>query len=136
MTKEMKWQAGTVLKPLEKPEITREQLRAYADVSGDVNPIHLDEAFAKQGGFPSVIVHGMISMAFMGDHIRFNFPESDFTLVRMRTRFRKVTFPGDRLTCEGEVKKVNENNSITVGLRIKNQKNEITTDGEAEILSS
>ena len=129
-----KWQAGTALKPLEKPEIVREQLRAYADVSGDVNPIHLDEAFAKEAGFPSVIVHGMISMAFMGDHIRFNFPESEFKLARMRTRFRKVTFPGDRLTCEGEVKKLNDNNGLTVILRIKNQKNETTTDGEADLL--
>ena len=133
---EFKWPVGTALKPLEKPELTREQLRAYAAVSGDVNPIHLDETFAKEAGFPSVIVHGMISMAFMGDHIRFNFPEADFQLIRMRTRFRKVTFPGDLLTCEGEVKKLNENKSITIALRIKNQKNETTTDGEAELTPS
>lgn len=130
----MPWNAGQVLEPLNKPPITREQLRDYAAASGDNNPIHLDENFAKQAGFPSVIVHGMISMAFQADHLQKNFPADHYKVVRMKTRFRKVTFPGDVLKCEGSVKKVKEDGALVVSLLTRNQNGEVTSDGEAEVL--
>jgi len=126
------WEVGQELKPLTKPAITTEQLKEYAAASGDHNPIHLDESFAKDAGFPSVIVHGMISMAFLSDHLNFNFPAAQFRLGRVKARFRKVTFPGDVLTCEGKVKKELEKGYV-VSLAARNQNGEITTDGEAEV---
>ena len=127
------WETGQKLKALAKPAITREQLRAYAGASGDPNPIHLDEAFAKEAGFPSVIAHGMLSMAFLGDHLRYNFPESHYRVLRFRVKFKKVTFPGDILLCEGTVRKSSPK-EIIVLIRTKNQKGEVTTEGEATIL--
>lgn len=126
----MNWEKGQQLRSLTKPLITREQLKAYADASGDHNPLHLDDDFAKELGFPSVVAHGMLSMAFMAEHALFNFPEDQYQLLRLRGKFRKVTLPGDVPTCEGSVRQV-KGNEITVGLRIKNQKEEVTTDGEA-----
>lgn len=125
--------AGQKLKPLQKPPFTREQLHEYADASGDRNPIHLDEAFAKEAGFPSVIVHGMLSMAYLADHLRYNFPQGQFALQRYKSRFRKVTYPGDVLTCEGEIKSIFPDGAIVVSVRAKNQKGETTIDGEAEL---
>lgn len=124
---------GDLLKPLSRGPITREHLKAYAHAALDFNPIHLEEKFAKEAGFPSVIVHGMLSMAYLGDLICLNFPEKDFRLKKFRTRFRKVTFPGDVLTCEGKVKSVSPEGVITVTVSAKNQKNEVTSDGDAEI---
>lgn len=49
--------------------IDRELLKKYADASGDQNPIHQDEAFAKSVGLPDVIAHGMLTMAFAGKYI-------------------------------------------------------------------
>jgi len=121
------------LKSFTRGPVTREHLKAYADASLDFNPIHLDEQFAKEAGFPSVIVHGMLSMAFLGDLILYNFPESKYQLKRFRTRFRKVTFPGDVLTCEGKIKSITPEGVITVTILAKNQKNEVTSDGDAEI---
>lgn len=46
--------------------IDRELLKKYADASGDQNPIHQDEAFAKSVGLPDVIAHGMLTMALAG----------------------------------------------------------------------
>ena len=126
------WTVGQELAPLAKPAITTEQLREYAAASGDHNPIHLEESFAKEAGFPSVIVHGMLSMAFLADHLNANFPPSQFRVGRLKARFRKVTFPGDVLTCEGKVKKEIENGFL-VSLAARNQKGEIATDGEAEV---
>ncbi|MBY0372145.1 MaoC family dehydratase N-terminal domain-containing protein [bacterium] len=128
----MNWTSGQPLRALTKPAITKDQLRLYASASGDTNPIHLDEAFAREAGFPSVIVHGMLSMAFLADHLQYNFPPSEYHVVKLRSRFRKVTFPGDVLSCEGRVKKA-ESGSLHVALLTRNQRGEITTEGEAEI---
>lgn len=49
--------------------IDRELLKKYADASGDQNPIHQDEAFAKSVGLPNVIAHGMLTMALAGKFI-------------------------------------------------------------------
>jgi len=127
------WEVGQNLKPLVKAPITAEQLKEYAAASGDNNPIHLDEKFARDAGFPSVIVHGMISMAFMGDHLLFNFPSDSYRLGRIKARFRKVTFPGDVLSCEGKIKKTIEGDGWIVALATRNQNGEVTTDGEAEV---
>lgn len=49
--------------------IDRNLLKKYADASGDQNPIHQDEAFAKSVGLPDVIAHGMLTMALAGKFI-------------------------------------------------------------------
>jgi acyl dehydratase len=49
--------------------INRELLVAYANASGDQNPIHQDEAFAKSVGLPDVIAHGMLTMALAGKYL-------------------------------------------------------------------
>jgi acyl dehydratase len=55
--------------PAHEFEINRELLKQYADASGDQNPIHQDEAFAKSVGLPDVIAHGMLTMALAGKYI-------------------------------------------------------------------
>lgn len=49
--------------------IDRELLKKYADASGDQNPIHQDEVFAKSVGLPDVIAHGMLTMALVGKFV-------------------------------------------------------------------
>jgi len=50
-------------------KIDRELLKRYADASGDQNPIHQDEAFAKSVGLPDVIAHGMLTMGLVGQYV-------------------------------------------------------------------
>ena len=52
--------------PLAHYELSRDDLRAYAEASGDRNPIHLDEAVARSVGLPDVIAHGMLTMGLAG----------------------------------------------------------------------
>jgi acyl dehydratase len=59
---------GTELAP-KTFKINRELLIDYANVSGDQNPIHQDEAFAKSVGLPDVIAHGMLTMALAGKYL-------------------------------------------------------------------
>ncbi|MEJ3747982.1 MaoC/PaaZ C-terminal domain-containing protein [Actinomycetes bacterium KLBMP 9797] len=68
--------------------------RRYADASGDHNPIHLDDAYAREAGLPGVIVHGLASLAIAA---RAAVPE-DATPRRLSCRFTRPIAPGDTLT--------------------------------------
>jgi acyl dehydratase len=61
-------EVGTVL-PERVFEIDRELLVAYANASGDQNPIHQNEEFALSVGLPNVIAHGMLTMALVGKYV-------------------------------------------------------------------
>jgi acyl dehydratase len=76
--------------------ITREQIRAYADASGDHNPIHLEEAAARAAGLPGVIAHGMLQMGLLA---RVAGPPE--RLRRLSCRFAGMVVPGDTLRFEG-----------------------------------
>jgi acyl dehydratase len=72
---------------------TAEQIARYADASGDRNPIHLDDDFARTIGLPGVIAHGMLQMGLLaravGDPAR---------LRRLSCRFAGMVRPGDTVT--------------------------------------
>ncbi|HEY4027775.1 MAG TPA: MaoC family dehydratase [Candidatus Dormibacteraeota bacterium] len=76
---------------------TEEQIAAYAEASGDHNPIHLDAEFARSVGLPGVIAHGMLQMGLLarvaGDPGR---------LRRLSCRFAGMVRPGDTVTFRGE----------------------------------
>ncbi len=129
----MSWHPNQRLTPYKVEKITRELLHNYATVSLDKNPIHLDESAAQKMGFPTVIMHGMLSMAFLADYVLLHFPEKNFQILQLRTKFRKVTFPGDELTCEGIIHKIEEG-AVTLTLTIKNQNGEVTTEGGAKVV--
>lgn len=131
----MRFEPNQPLRPLSKAPITVEQLKDYAKASGDNNPIHLDEKFAHEAGFPSVIAHGMLSMAFMGDCVNYNFPPNEYEIKSFSCRFKKVTFPGDKITASGKIKSTNADGSITLALWTENQQGEHTLEGEALIIS-
>jgi acyl dehydratase len=59
---------GSII-PTHQFEINRDLLKQYADVSGDQNPIHQDEIFARSVGLPDVIAHGMLTMALAGKYV-------------------------------------------------------------------
>ena len=68
--------------------IDRELLKAYADASGDHNPIHQDEEFARSVGLPNVIAHGMLTMALVGKYVS-DFAGSSANVLEFGARFIK-----------------------------------------------
>jgi len=82
-------------------------LKAYADASGDQNPIHQDEAFAKSVGLPNVIAHGMLTMALGGTYLAelFGGPEK---IRKFGVRFTKPV-----IVAEGEPAKVEFSGTVT-----------------------
>lgn len=93
--------------------IDRELLKKYADVSGDQNPIHQDEAFAKSVGLPDVIAHGMLTMALAGKFVS-DWAGGPATVKEFSARFVKpVIVPADKkvdLTVSATVTEVEDGN--------------------------
>jgi acyl dehydratase len=124
---------GTTLPPVEKPAITTMQLAQYAGASGDFNRIHYDEPFARQGGFPSVIAHGMLSMAFFGELVA-DWAGGPDKIARLAARFKAVTFPGDKITVAGEVVARDETaRTVELKLTAKKPDGTVTLEGSATV---
>lgn len=84
--------------PLALPPITRTQLVQYAGASGDFNPIHFDDEFARARGLGGVIAHGMLVLGLMARHLAGWAGEAG-RLSRLQVRFRAPVRPGDTVTC-------------------------------------
>jgi len=124
---------GDLLPSLEKAPITTTQLVQYAGASGDFNRIHYDEPFAKEGGFPSVIAHGMLSMAFFGQLVA-DWAGGPAHVARLATRFKAVTLPGDRITVGGEVVARDEAaGTVELKLVAKKPDGTVTLEGSATV---
>ena len=74
--------------PTETFQLDRAMLSNYAKASGDLNPIHLDEAFAKNVGLPNVIAHGMLTMALAGKALN-TWCNKEFEVIEIFARFTK-----------------------------------------------
>ncbi len=88
-------------------DLSRTQIVQYAGASGDYNPLHSDEKFAREGaGYPGVFAHGMLTMGMTGrvltDWV------GDGTLTKYGVRFSKQVWPGDTLTATATVDAVRE----------------------------
>ena len=121
---------GDELPPLAKGPIQQIQLTRYAGASGDFNPIHTDEEFARAAGNPSVFGHGMLTAAFVGKCV------TDYVgaenLRRFKVRFATRVWPGDSITCKGKVTKKYEHNGekrIDGEVLALNQKGEVAVSG-------
>ena len=98
--------------------VNRALLKAYADASGDQNPIHQNEEFAVSVGLPNVIAHGMLTMALVGKYVT-DWAGGSIKVTHYGARFVKpVIVPADMdvdLTVSAVVSAVEEN-SITLDL--------------------
>ena len=129
---------GEELSPLVKPPVTGEQLQRYANASGDHNPIHLDEEAAHRVGLDSVIAHGMLSMAFLGQFVTQHISDNpEAYLAHLRVRFMNMVHLGDTLTCHGLVTEhttdEHGHESVKIECWAQNQKGEKVTVGEAVV---
>ncbi len=109
---------------------TKEQIAAYAQASGDDNPIHLDDDFARTVGLPGVIAHGMLQMGLMGT-VAADAAGGPDMLRRLYCRFAGMVVPGDTVTFTAD--------PTTPGkleLRAVNQRGEpVLTKSVAELVS-
>ena len=107
-----------------------EQIAAYARASGDMNPIHLDEDFAKSVGLPGVIAHGMLQMS-MAAIVAGQAAGGPLRLRNLYVRFAGMVEPGDTVAFVAE-----ETAPGKLQLKATNQHGDvIISKGSAEFVS-
>ena len=82
--------------------ITQPQLNAYAAVSGDHNPLHLDPEFAAATQFGGIIAHGMLTLAFLSEMLTAAWGERWLAAARLRVRFKGAAYLGDMVATRGQ----------------------------------
>lgn len=116
-------------------EVTDQVIRAFAEVSGDHNPIHLDEEFAARTRFGKRIAHGMLSGAFISAVLGNEFRERKIVYLSQTMKFVAPTFIGDTITVTGTVTNIRPDRGIVILETLcTNQNGEITVKGEAAVM--
>jgi 3-hydroxybutyryl-CoA dehydratase len=116
-------------------EITDELIREFADLSGDHNPIHLDDEFARSTRFGQRIAHGMLGGAFISAVLGNEFPDVKIVYLGQTMRFTAPTFIGDTITTTATVTNIREDKGIvTLATECRKKTGEVTLTGESKIM--
>jgi len=116
-------------------EITDDLIRRFAELSGDYNPIHLDEEFAKKTRFGRRIAHGMLSGAFISAVLGYEFKERKIVYLSQTMKFTAPAYLGDTITATATVTVIRADKPIvTLETVCTNQNGEITLKGEAAVM--
>ena len=78
--------------------LSQSMIDRYADASGDHNPIHIDEAFARTSPMGGIIAHGMLVLAFISEMMTAAFGRQWLESGKLEVRFRAPARPGDMIT--------------------------------------
>jgi 3-hydroxybutyryl-CoA dehydratase len=113
--------------------ITQQQVDAYADASGDHNPIHVDPTYAATTPFASTIAHGMLILALIGEMMHAAHGEAWRTSGRLRVRFKAPTRPGDTVTASATSANASDG-ALEYAVQCANQQGEILIEGRASVM--
>jgi len=117
--------------------IEQSDIHAFADVTGDHNPVHVDETFAQTTRFGRTIAHGMLTASLISAVLANKLPGPGSVYLGQTLKFVAPVFPGDEITARVTVKEIREDKSI---LKLEticiNQRDEIVIRGEATILTT
>jgi acyl dehydratase len=104
----------------------------YAGASGDFNPIHIDQEFARQVGLPSNILHGLYSMAQVARACTQAAGGDPRSLRRLSVQFRGMGFPEQEITVSGKERESGDGSAI-LDLEAEQGGKKIIKNGEAEL---
>ena len=123
--------SAEIIKTIEQSDID-----AFANVTGDRNPVHVDEEFAKTTRFGKRIAHGMLTASLISAVLANKLPGAGSVYLGQTLQFVAPVFPGDEITARVTVKAIREDKPImkleTICL---NQRGEIVIRGEATVLN-
>ena len=118
-----------------KITITEKIVSDFSVISGDFNPLHMDENYAIKTKFKKRICHGMLLASFFSRLIGMYLPGESALYFSQSLNFISPCFINDKIIVKGEI--IDKNHStkiITVKTSIINQKNELILDGEAKVM--
>ncbi|WP_151526498.1 MaoC/PaaZ C-terminal domain-containing protein [Serinicoccus kebangsaanensis] len=111
---------------------TRTQLVRYAGAAQDPSPIHFDDAYARERGFPSVIVHGFLKAGLL-EELALTWAPAGSWLQQFSVRYRGIDLVGAPLLCQGLVTDVSDDGVVGLELWIEDEAGHRTTDARAQL---
>ena len=115
--------------------ITQEDVEAFAQISNDLNPVHLDDSFAARSRFGKRIAHGMLVGGLISGVIGTKLPGPGTIYLSQTMRFKKPVFFEDTITAHVKVTNIREDKPIiTLDTQCINQNNEVVIEGEAIVM--
>ena len=115
--------------------ITEEDIAAFARLTGDTNPLHLDEAYARTTRFGRRIAQGLLTAGLISALLGTRLPGPGAIYVEQHLRFTKPVYPGDTITAVAEVTAFQEDKGlVTLKTECFNQEGERVLTGEAVLL--
>jgi acyl dehydratase len=114
--------------------VTQDQINAYAEASGDHNPIHVDPDFARSVGLPGTIAHGLLDMGILTESVA-RWAGGYEQVASVTCRFSKPLLPGETITCTGRVVEIDHSQGIaTLELEAVSSRGErVLTNGRASV---
>lgn len=113
--------------------ISEEDVKLFARISGDMNPLHLNDEFAKKSRFGKRIVHGLLTASLISAVLGTKLPGPGCIYIRQELVFTKPVYIGDTITAEVEVIEIRDN-KVKLRTSCYNQNNIEVIRGEALIL--
>ena len=115
--------------------VTDELIRRFAELSGDYNPIHLDDEFARTTRFGKRIAHGMLTGAFISAVLGYEFSERKILYLSQTMKFTAPVFIGDTVTATATVTSIRRDRGIvTLSTECTNQDRKTVVTGEAVVM--
>ena len=115
--------------------VSDKDVKQFAKLVGDKNPIHIDDEFAKNTQFGKRIVHGMFGASLISAVLGMKLPGPGAIYLSQSLQFTAPIFIGDKITAQVIVIKIREDKPIiTMGTNCINQNDEIVIKGEAILM--
>ncbi len=115
--------------------VTGGDIEAFAAVSGDTNPVHLDEAYARTTTFQGRIAHGMLSAAYISAVIGTRLPGPGAIYLSQSLRFRRPVKIGDPVTTRVTISALDERRGHVTFATVCQVDGKTVVDGEAVIMA-
>ena len=114
--------------------INKKMINEFCNISGDINPLHLNDSFAKKYGFKRKIVYGLLTSAFYSKLIGVHLPGLYSVIDSIEIQFVKPVYDGDKLTIKGVVlNKDSRFKFVNIESKIKNQDDEIVSKAKIRV---
>ena len=114
--------------------ISESDIYLFAGVSGDYNPAHVNETYAKETSLHTRIAHGMLSAGFISAVLGTKLPGPGTIYLEQSLVFKKPVFIGDTVTAEVEIIEIIKEKICKLQTNCKNQKNEVVLVGVATVM--
>ena len=108
-------------------------VREFSEISGDKNPIHLSDEYAKKSRFKKRIAHGLMSASYFSALFGTKLPGEGAIYVSQSLQFKRAVYLGDTVTATVIVKGIDLNKRRVFFRTVCKVKNKIVIDGEAEL---